>query len=283
MSMKKSVPEYWLERKNIVTFLIFTMLFSLIFINIYKPFSSDSWTAHSQTIFFLYSLLIVVAGMGILTISRTIMYKTRNRYLLAYWQFLAWIIIEIALIALIYTFYVRFAIGLEKDFIDMFMSAFLYTILVLFIPYIIVSLYFALQNAESVLERISTEEHFVNFENLQKDIINFKDDKETLRLSVKSNNLLYIESDDNYVKINYLNKGKLSSFPLRNSLKTIEEVHSNNTLMRCHRSYIVNLNKVKILRKDKDGIYLEMDMADVPDIPISKSYSNKVTQYFSEF
>ena len=281
--MKKKIPDYWLERKNIVTFLIFTAMFSLIFINIYKPFNSDSWTVRGQTVFFLYSGLIVIAGIGVLTISRLIMYKTRKRYTLAYWQFFSWSIIEIAIVALIYTFFVRFAIGLEKDFVDMFVSAFSYTILVLSLPYIIVSLYFALQNAETVLEKISTEERFVNFENIPKDIINFKDEKETLRLSVKLSNLLYIESDDNYVKINYLNKGKLFSFPLRNSLKIIEETHANNTLMRCHRSYIVNLTKVKILRKDKDSIYLEMDVDNVPDIPISKSYSSKVTQYFSEY
>ena len=114
------------------------------------------------------------------------------------------------------------------------------------------------------------------------DLINFNDEKGNLKLSIKQDNLLFIESADNYVEIFYLNKGKLSRFVIRTTLKTIEDSYSNNSLVRCHRSYIVNFNKVKVLRKDKDGIFLELETADVPDIPVSKTYTEKVTQLFSK-
>jgi len=45
----------------------------------------------------------------------------------------------------------------------------------------------------------------------------------------------------------------------------------------------VNLDKVKVLRKTKEGIFLEMDALNTPDIPVSKTYYEKVMQKFSKY
>ena len=102
-------------------------------------------------------------------------------------------------------------------------------------------------------------------------------------MSVKRTNLLYIESADNYVCIWYLNKGVLTKFMLRNSLKSIEESLDETNVLRCHRSYMVNFDQVKVIRREKDGIYLELGVEKVPDIPISKTYSEKVTHWFMTY
>ncbi len=50
--------------------------------------------------------------------------------------------------------------------------------------------------------------------------------------------------------------------------------------MRCHRSYMVNIEKVKLVRKDKDGLILELDTLSPIEIPVSKTYMNDVLQAF---
>ena len=269
------------EKKNIVKMLLFTAIFSLIFINIYTPFSSGNWTEYSKTVFFLISALMVISGIGILALSRMIMYKTKDQFPLSYWHFFLWIIIEICVIALIYAFFVRFAISVKQDFIVLFSSAFLYTTSVLLFPYTATWLYFALRNAEKELKRVTEEENFIDLGNIQEELVNFKDEKNVLRFSVKLSNLLFIESADNYVEIFYLKKGKLSRFVLRNGLKSIENNCQNAALVRCHRSYIINFSKVKVLRKEKEGVFLEIDVEGVADIPVSKTYSEKIIQLFS--
>ncbi|HOS16221.1 MAG TPA: LytTR family DNA-binding domain-containing protein, partial [Bacteroidales bacterium] len=77
-------------------------------------------------------------------------------------------------------------------------------------------------------------------------------------------------------------KEKVSHFILRNSLKNIETLLTNSNLVRCHRSYMINLSKVNVLRREKDGLYIELDSKSIPDIPVSKTYSNQVVQLFSE-
>ena len=97
-------------------------------------------------------------------------------------------------------------------------------------------------------------------------------------------NLLYVDSADNYATIHYLNKSKVSHFLIRNSLKWMEKnLTSRSPLVRCHRSYIVNLDKVKVFRKTKDGIFLELDAENIPDIPVSKTYYEAVMAKFSKY
>jgi len=54
-------------------------------------------------------------------------------------------------------------------------------------------------------------------------------------------------------------------------------------LVRCHRSYIVNLDNVKVLLKKKDGIFLELDAVNTPDIPVSRTYYERVMDKFSQY
>jgi DNA-binding LytR/AlgR family response regulator len=100
---------------------------------------------------------------------------------------------------------------------------------------------------------------------------------------VKKENLLYLESAENYVSICYLNKGKVSKYLLRDTLKKVEESFAGTDVIRCHRSYMVNFEKVKVIRRDKDGLKLELDNLTVSDIPVSKTYVNTVMQTFSRF
>lgn len=281
--MQSYIPTYLTEKKNTIQFLIFTAFFSFVFINIYKPFGADTWQQLSKTRFFLYSGVVVLSGIFALTISRIIMFQTRKKYPLNYVYYFIWLVTEISIISLIYTFLTKFALGENRDFIFILSNTLLYTTLILFLPYSVSWLYFALRDAQKVLNEITNEDTFVDFSTEKNDIINFTDEKGNLKLSIKQDNILFIESADNYVEIFYLNKGKLSRFVIRTTLKAIEDSFSNNSLVRCHRSYIVNFKKVKVLRKDKDGIFLELEREDIQDIPVSKTYSEKITQLFSRY
>ena len=111
--------------------------------------------------------------------------------------------------------------------------------------------------------------------------IRFADDKGNVKLIVSTDRVISIESAGNYVNILYENNGKLVRFSLRNTLKGIEELCDSYSLVRCHRSYFINLHKVKLLRKESDGVFAEIDAEGVEDIPVSKSYAADVMQRFA--
>ena len=112
-------------------------------------------------------------------------------------------------------------------------------------------------------------------------ILRFTDDKGAVKLVVNTDNVISIEAAGNYVTILHMSSGRLTRYSLRNTLKGIEPVCAGSSLVRCHRSYYINLSKVKLLRKATDGLYAEIDCDGVADIPISKSYAAEVTQRFA--
>ena len=272
--------------------MVFVFFFSILFLNIYKPFTDELfflfWKKDdlTPTQYFITTLLIVLCGITILSISRWVMYLLKDKIKLTYLAYSIWIFGEILIMSISYALVVKIGLNDPRDFFEIAPQAMFYITLILFLPYLVSWLYLSLQDKKSHLARMVQMSKYIDEENyfaIQPDkfnLIHFNDDKGTLRLSIKFNNLYYIESFDNYVNIYYENKGKIARFLLRRSLKGIEESYADYPLVRCHRSYVVNINKVKVLRKDKEGLFLDLDYLDLPDLPISKTYSEQVVKLF---
>ncbi len=273
------IPEYIYEKSNIVRLILMTALFALVFINIYKPFSSSSWYAVSEFKFFIFSSLIILTGVLVVVISRIIMYYWGKKHTITISAYAAWIVLEIFFMSLFYTIY-TLVLNPEREYLSAFKESAINTSLVLLLPYSVLHLYFSYKEKERQLLLLKESQAEVAG---RQNVFSFYDEKHELRLSVKRSNLLYLESADSYDCIWYLNKGALTKFMLRNSLKTLEEDLADTNVLRCHRSYMVNFDQVKVIRREKDGVYLELGIENVPDIPISKTYSEKVTHWFMTY
>ena len=68
---------------------------------------------------------------------------------------------------------------------------------------------------------------------------------------------------------------------LRNTLKRTAELLTDTNVMRCHRGYMVNMEQVKVLRREKENFYLELGLEGVKDIPVSKTYGDAVLKWLS--
>ncbi|NMC37546.1 MAG: response regulator transcription factor [Bacteroidales bacterium] len=282
IDLQKPIPSYLNEKSNIVRLILFTSLFALVFINIYFPFGADRWFDLTKFEFFSYSSLVILAGVLIVVLSRIIMYQWGKRNIIYLWQYLAWIAGEIMLMALFYALFEKFVLEDFRDFTYLVKLSARNTALVLLLPYSVMWLYFSWRDKKQQIERMSDIQ---SVSDNTRDMIPFYDEKSILKFSVKKENLLFIESAENYVSICYINKGRITRYLLRDTLKRMEEKFSGTDIVRCHRSYIVNFEKVKVIRKEKDGLKLELeqDIPSVPDIPVSKTYVDNVMQTFSKF
>lgn len=280
VDFQKPIPSYLNEKQNIVRLILFTSLFALVFINIYSPFNADTWFNVTRLQFFTYSSLIILTGVLVVVISRVIMYKISRKHTILVWHYLAWIIAEVLSMALSYAVFEKFLLSDERLFTELVRISSRNTALVLLLPYSILWLYFSWQDKKEQIERLADH---MTFPSNTRNMIPFYDDKGILKFSVKKENLLYLESAENYVSICYINKDRISKYLLRDTLKKIEETFSGSEIIRCHRSYMVNFEKVKVIRKDKDGLKLGFDNPLVMDIPVSKTYINPVMETFSRY
>lgn len=99
---------------------------------------------------------------------------------------------------------------------------------------------------------------------IQSEFLVVKDNKIYYKINYSEIN--YLESDGNYVKI-HKDDGKYKMF--RNTFKDMELQLPENSFLRVHKSYIVNINKVKAV----EGNLLVLKTI---KIPIGKSYTVSV-------
>lgn len=98
----------------------------------------------------------------------------------------------------------------------------------------------------------------------------FESENRKSSLSIKPEQLLFLQSADNYVQINFLERGVLKKHLIRTSLKEIEGKHiSSPYLKRCHRSFMVNPKNIDTIIKNSKITNLKMASS---NIPVSKKY-----------
>lgn len=282
VNLQDKIPGYITDKGNIVRLILFTAGFALLFINFYEPFGVRYWFNIPWWKLLIYSSLIILTGVLVVVISRVIMFRaTRKLFWLNYWHYILWVLSEVFFMALFYALFEIFIFEDSREFFVLLKLSILNTALVLLLPYSAMWLYFSNREKKLQLDKLTQGDHVSPISN--KSMIPFHDEKNVLRISVKQDNLLYLEASDNYVNVYYLNKEKISKYLLRNSLKKMEALFENTEIVRCHRSYMVNFEKVKVIRKDKEGLQLELDLPSAIDIPVSRSYVDKVMTTFSKY
>ncbi len=99
------------------------------------------------------------------------------------------------------------------------------------------------------------------------------------RLEIPEKNLLYMESQDNYSSVVYLEDGKIKKQLIRSSLKRLESQVQVSHIKRCHRAFMVNLSKVKKVEGNAAGYTLSFSECDTK-VPVSRNYGPEVMSYF---
>ena len=276
----QAVPLYITDRKNQIRLVLLTAAFALVFINVYSPFGVSKWYQRiSELEFFFYSSLIILTGVLVVAVSRLLMYRYTHKAgnTLNLGQYLLWVAAEIISMALMYAFQELIFLNDSRHFLDMYKVAALNTSLVLLLPYSTLWLYFSYLHKIEILSELNLKEEVPVANN---PYIAFRDEKGVMRLSLKLEDLYYMKGADNYVEIVYRHNDKHSRYHLRSSLKRLQEELVDTPVIRCHRSYLVNVEKVKLIRRDPDGLKLVLDSQPSVDLPVSRTYIDEVFKQF---
>ncbi len=106
-----------------------------------------------------------------------------------------------------------------------------------------------------------------------------ENEKDALTLAVDE--LLFIESADNYSEVVFLQNEKTKKILLRGSLSRFEEQAQHPEVVRCHRSYVVNLGQVESVSGNAQGYRLQLKNWATP-IPVARRYGDSVAGYFKK-
>ena len=287
MDLRKKAPRFLLESRTLVGSVVAIVLFSIIFMLIYGPYSSTSWLTllvdQSQGTgwvnrFYsvMASVLFYLVAIAFLGLSKVVLYYIGKKVQLYNGHLVSWIGGEVVLISLIYTvFTVLLNLADPNLFLPIWGRAVLVLSFIIVVPYIICLQHATNRHQSQLLDRLGMNMVNDKVKDADSKLINLVDSTGKLKMSINVDSLYYVESQDNYVKIYYDSDGKLCNYMLRSTTKSIE-AKFGEWLVRCHRGYLVNKNKIRIFRNDRDGMYICLMHDNIRQIPVSKSYASNI-------
>lgn len=276
-------------KKSLITnFLIGS--FIAFFLVVFKPFQIDLWITEYKT--------LKLVGFGFISffipafISFLIEWFVPSKVLEDSWKIwhemlsIILVLTGIAFANLIYGNYLHI---MNFD-LSGFFSAFLVVILIGIFPVV----FYLLSNQNRFL-RINLENASVinsqieELQNKTEETKELKADEELVfisenekeRVTLKPFQLLYIESADNYSNIVFSDDGKQKKVLIRSSLKRMEAQINFSFIVRCHRTFIVNLKNVNHIEGNAAGYKIHLAQHETV-IPVSRTYSNAVIEKLKE-
>jgi len=237
------------------------MAYSIFFMVVFHPFGFDKWLtkgwASLAAMGVLGSVPIAISQLVIRPLIPIKVFKVKH--------LLIWFFFELLALTLFMSILYE---DPQMPFIEDFQTTLKYTGLLALLPYSFSILIITLiqVNKEKNAKKTLTSDDI--------DLINFKDERDQIKFSVKSKDILFLESTDNYVTVYFSNEDKVNKHMIRTSLKNIENSQLSAKLLRCHRSFIVNLDNVLWMKKEGRNFVLKIkNIGSV--IPVSRSYIPK--------
>ncbi|MBR2060668.1 MAG: LytTR family transcriptional regulator [Tidjanibacter sp.] len=276
--MKNEVPKYLFSRRYLWSSIVFVTIFSMLFMVIYAPFTGTAWFGFETPKVALNTIVFYAGAIVLLAISKSLLAAVqKRREVILMTEYVIWLAVEMVVIALFYLLYTSLIIlpemPVEVKIGPLLLRTTLCVALILAIPYTFITMYAALQTKKEELAAALTRRHARH--EAADHLVNLYDYNGNLKLSVGIDALYYMESQDNYVKVYYESDGKLNNYMLRARTKAVEEMCAQTPMHRCHRSYLVNINKIKLLRNERGNTFIVLDHNSIRPIPISKSYSEQ--------
>ncbi len=277
------IPDSYFKGNTLATYILLIPLYAFFFLIGAKPYHLDTFMQVTQAQLAFRAAIMASIEIVVTLISRLSMLLVRSKHQINYAGFIIWELLEGLAIAMFCTLFVWLMDKRTMPYMELLPKLFIITFSILVFPYIIIALLAEIKDRDIRLakDKVTIEKYATGQIGREDSTLPFLDDKKSLKLAVTANAILYIEAADNYVNICYLNNDKLVRFPLRSSMRSIEQICEANNIVRCHRSYYVNLRKVRAIQKGQDGLFAELTYAAAPHIPVSVTYSETVTGKFS--
>ncbi len=256
------------NKKHRWILVIFSGMFSILFMNLFVPFNVNTWDYHQALPQYLALSRYGILGMLVLFISQFYLRPLFKFNHLTVKKFLYWFALEVLMLALVMHLFYGNMNATGWDFFRALGLSLQYTGLVIMLPYSTVLLYLAVQKQQEHIRQTAS----VSMKGSQ--TLSIVDENEKLALTVNLNSLLFLKSEDNYVSVFYLKDKEIKKEIVRTSLKKLEQEIPIPPLLRTHRSYMVNMDQLAIVNKKHKGYEVWLHGLTTQPIPVSAGYKN---------
>jgi len=267
-------------RKRLFISLAFGMFIAL-FLLIFQPFDLQGLEHPHKTLFILgYGLVTFISLFINMFIIPSIF---RKHFFSENWtagKEIIHISINILLITVINIFYsILFCercYPFQDDLFTVLSFSFLSVMAIGLIPITIMVLVYQNILLKKNIKKAEEVNQYIHRNKKESDSITIYSNNNKNFIKLISSQLIAIEANGNYINVYYEEEVNVKKEMLRNTLKKIGDVINENiNFVRCHKSYIVNLSKLKRVSGNAQGYKLIYNNLDF-EIPVSRNLSKQI-------
>ncbi len=267
---KQPAPLYLDWKKNLLRYFL-VGCFIAFFLMFFQPFQTDRLNIPNKNLFLSGYGVITFLGFSSTFIGLPKLFPTQ--FVEEKW--ILWKQILLTLFALSLTFagcyiYMNTSLNYSTSFKG-FLGFYQLVLPISIFPVVLISLldyiYHLKQNqnfAQNLNQHIVPKPQSTNE-------LKLKDENGKEDLAIQLDQLIFIKAANNYVEINYLEEEKIKKYLLRNSIKNIEEQLPYPSIKRCHRSYLINMDKAGRITGNAQGYKIHFPFSAEFVVPVSRS------------
>ena len=277
---KLHLPHKFFKLTAQIIYIVILPIFFLTFVLGYEPRAFVELLNMGCDMFSFNLTMVFTIIFGTILVMRLSLYFLRHKVSHHPLWYMAWCLLEILVMSLFVTLYIWLiypAPGIS--FYEALTNSFAYCFSILLYPYVVIFLLQVVEANVKLNHRHQLAEATKARLNDENERIKFVDEKGVLRLTLQVSDILFIEAAANYIHIHYMSHDVKKEFKLRNSMKNIEDQCEPTPISRCHRSFLINPNRIKVLSKDdNDVLYAEMNDPQSTHVPITKAYFDTISK-----
>ena len=262
------LPAFFSKLRSQLLYILGIPAFFLCFMLIYQPHLPTQLLETGQDMINFNTTIIMCILLGVMIISRVLILVLFHQLRFNWWRYVMWEVAELITMSMFMALYLTLMYqGVYPYFHVVGQS--LYALLIICIyPYVIFNLSIAF---------MAQKEEQTEYDD---SLMRFVDNTQRVKLMIASSAVLYIKAEENYVHIRYMEGDRLKEYALRASMKSLEELMHKHGLIRCQRSYYINPQHIKVLRRDKEGmITAELNTPQAQPIPVSPRYYEELAKW----
>ena len=261
-------------------FIVGVGIFVTLFLYFLRPFGISRYSGNP---------FWICAAFGVITIIVASTYELFCSYILKLqkdvptWTLGKWILFTMGLICLmgisnyLFLIYMNWASTDWSAFIQIFIS----TIFIGIFPIVLSGM---------MIQMNAYKRNNVQAKSMQEVLPIFKPNTQNITLNGQTNQpplnlpiheLCYLEAMQNYVSIYYWKEGQVEQILFRNTLSKMENQLKDTSVIRCHRSFLVNTNLIEKVAGNAQGLRLTLKGLPDFEVPVSRKYIPALKQRIS--
>ena len=283
---------YFNDKRSKWIYIVSAVVFSHVFLIFFQPYGiSEEMSNPANPTFhkFLFFFSIAISTFLALSLSQFFLRQVFDYQKVNNKKYLYWVLFE-ALLLLAINFGLSFIIpDLGNDFeqeLNIWFQLKMYpkVLMILLFPFLGSVVYVAITQMQSEIQQLDHQlknfkERFTKLDSTKQVVFYDENNQPDLKLNLED--ILYLESSNQYVLVYYGKSDDVKKYIIRNRLKHILLQTEDLPIEQCHRSFAVNLLKVNSMKKFNGKLFLIIEASDSKvKIPVSKSFSEAIKKAF---